>query len=160
MEKEVDDVTSPYSIITATSDSSTPRPTSPTPEPSTPEPSAIPRPSTPGSSISTRKRKCPTKTDGAVIEIIEKMLERQSQSDMKVMELEEKRMLLEEKALEREMQQRREDREFQMKFFQMLMVHSNHSYYPPTNMPMVQPPFTPPSAGSGQSLNKPVKISI
>ena len=109
MEKEVDDVTSPYSIVTATSDSSTPRPTSPTPDPSTPEPSAIPGPSTPGSSISTRKRKRPTKTDGAVIEIIEKMLERQSQSDMKVMELKEKQMLLEEKALEREMQQRRED---------------------------------------------------
>ena len=38
-------------------------------------------------------------------------------------------MKLEERPLERETQQRREDREFQMQFFQMLM---SHLYYHPT----------------------------
>ena len=63
------------------------------------------------------------------------MLERQTQSDIKMMELEEKRLQLEEKVLEREAQQRRKDREFQVKCLQILM---GHSYYPghQTNMPM------------------------
>ena len=63
------------------------------------------------------------------------MLERQTQSDIKMMELEEKRLWLEEKVLEREAQQQREDRKFQMKCLQILM---GHSYYPghQTNMPM------------------------
>lgn len=62
-----------------------------------------------------------------VVGVIEQLIEKQTQSDIKMMELEEKRMQLEERILEREAQQRREDREFQMKFFQMLM---GHSYYP------------------------------
>ena len=64
---------------------------------------------------SVRKRKHPMKNEG-VVSVIERLIEKQTQSDIK-MELEEKRMQLEERILEREAQQRREDREFQMKFF-------------------------------------------
>lgn len=92
--------------------------------------------STPGLP-SVRKRKRPMKNEG-VVGVIEQLIEKQTQSDIKMMELEEKRMQLEERILEREAQQRREDREFQMKFFQMLM---GHSYYPAAGMGSCTPGF-------------------
>ena len=52
------------------------------------------------------------KKDTNIVDLIQQMLERQTESDIKMLELEEKQMKLEERALEQEAQQRREDREF------------------------------------------------
>ena len=88
VEKEVDDadpaeVVSPLSVSTSTS-----VPSNSTPGPSTPTPglSAV----TPTSRQSTQKRTCSVKKDTNVVDLIKQMLERQTESDIKMMELEEK----------------------------------------------------------------------
>ena len=51
-----------------------------------------------------------------------------------MVELEEKRMKMEEMQMEREAQQRREDREFQMQMMRMMMMGPGmHHFSPPSN---------------------------
>ena len=50
-----------------------------------------------------------------------------------MVELEEKRMKMEERQMEREAQQRREDREFQMQMMGMMMGPGMHHFSPPSN---------------------------
>ena len=68
----------------------------------------------------------------------------QSATDQKLLELEEKRLKLEEQQIEREVQLRREEREFQLRMMQMLVARP--SFYPPmpySNRPPM--PYPPPS---------------
>ena len=66
-----------------------------------------------------RKRK--DKAENTVAEMLQKVVECQSATEQKLMELEEKRFKLEEKQMEREIQLRREEREFQLRMMQMLV---------------------------------------
>ena len=68
--------------------------------------------------------------EGREKHLVDKVLEASKASELKLMELEEKRMKLEEKQLEREDSQRKEEREFQMRMFQMLMMGSYQSSMP------------------------------
>ena len=68
-----------------------------------------------------RKRKRSLKPDGALVEMIEGVLQAQSKSDDRMMELEEKRLRMEERQLEREAQQRKEERDFQLQMMRLMM---------------------------------------
>ena len=53
--------------------------------------------------------------------VVDKLLKAQESSDLKYLELEEKRMRMEERMSEREERQKREEREFQLKLFSIMM---------------------------------------
>ena len=57
-----------------------------------------------------------------------------------MMELEEKRLKMEERQMEREAQLRREEREFQMRMVQLMM---SQSHYSRPQMPLDTPPSAP-----------------
>ena len=69
--------------------------------------------------------------------VIERLIEKQTQSDIK-MELEEKQMQLEERILEERLNREEKIENSKMKFFQMLM---GHSYYPAAGMGSCTPGF-------------------
>ena len=64
--------------------------------------------------------------------LIEKLVQAQTTSDMRMMEMEEKRMKFEKRAMERE-DQRREERQFQMQM--MAMMYGRPVIYGPAYSP-------------------------
>ena len=78
-----------------------------------------------GSSISAgnrkRKRGEKRKVVGILSDLVQKVVEAKVKSDMKMVELEEKRLKLEERRMEREAGLRREEREFQLRMLQCMM---------------------------------------
>lgn len=68
-------------------------------------------------------------------EVVEKVMTMQSQSDRLMIELEEKRLKLEEKQFEQKVQLRREEREFQLQMVRMMMGHPLGASHMPTNYP-------------------------
>jgi len=64
--------------------------------------------------------------------VIKQVVEAQKESDQKFVELEEKRMKMEQAQQEREAQMRRDDQEFQMRVYQMMLTgsYSQYSYSP------------------------------
>ena len=92
------------------------------------------------------KKRPPSKSDKVEVmmhDLVDKVLEASKASELKLMELEEKRMKLEEKQLEREDSQRKEEREFQMRMFQMLMMGSYQSSMPSQLEEMRAPGYSP-----------------
>ena len=71
--------------------------------------------------------------------IVDKILASQAESDRKFMELEEKRMCLEEREREREERMKKEEREFQLKMMSMITQTPGHYPYPPFS-PQLYPP--------------------
>ena len=72
----------------------------------------------PGVAIKSRKRK---KAESTAAEMLQMVAECQSATDQKLLELEAKWLKLEEQQIEREIQLRREEREFQLRMMQMLV---------------------------------------
>ena len=79
-------------------------------------------------SLKARKRKR-SKVDNVIDGVAQQLLQAVEKSDQRMIELEEKRMKLEERQMERELQAKREERDFQMKLMQMMM--SSSPYIPP-----------------------------
>ena len=88
--------------------------------------------------IKSRKRK--HKAASTVTGMLQMVAECQSATDQKLLELEEKRLKLKEQQIEREVQLRREEREFQLRMMQMLVARP--SLYP--NQPPMPCPNRPP----------------
>lgn len=78
--------------------------------------------------IFNKKRKR-SRQESAATELLEKVLAIQSKSDERMIDLEEKRMKMEERLMEKEAQQRREEREFQMQMMIMMMMVQIHSLF-------------------------------
>ena len=94
-----------------------------------------------GSGNQGRKRKRPsTMADSAVIDLLEQVITVQSKSDERMAEVEEKRLRMEERQMEREALQRRKERAFQMKMMMMMMMGPGMHPLPPP-----PPPPPPPS---------------
>jgi len=91
-----------------------------------------------------RKRKRSVK-ENIVGELLQKVIDAQNTSDLKMMELEEKRLKMEERQMEREAQLRREEREFQMQMVQLMM---SQSCYSRPQTPLDRPPSAPFSFGT------------
>ena len=106
-------------VVSAREESSVPKSRTTTPSPS---PTAV---------IGSRKRK--DKAENTVAEMLQKVVECQSATEQKLMELEEKQM-------EREIQLRREEREFQLRMMQMLV--GRPSFY--TDQPPMPYQASPP----------------
>ena len=87
-----------------------------------------------------KKRSRQERLDKTMKEVVDRVMKAQEASDSKFAGLEEKRMKLEEKILESEERQRREDREFQVRLW-MMMMQGMHAPPPPP------PPPPPPSSG-------------
>ena len=68
-----------------------------------------------------KKRSREEKMENTLMTVVDRMMSAQEASDVKFMTLEEKRMKFEERLLETEERQRREEREFQMRMWTMLM---------------------------------------
>ena len=68
------------------------------------------------------------KGDSAVLDLLEQVAKAQGRNDERMIELEEKRLMMEEQQLEREGQQQREEQEFQMQMMTMMM---NVPHFPP-----------------------------
>ena len=68
-----------------------------------------------------KKRNREEKMEKALITVVDRVISAQEASDVKFMALEEKRMRFEERLLEAEERQRREEREFQLRMWTMLM---------------------------------------
>lgn len=111
--------------------------------------------------LTSRKRKrSAAKPDNGIIEMINSVMKAQSKSDERMLELEEKRLQMEERQFEREAQQRRDDREFQLQMMRLMMGHSMHtSFGLPTNQHNLGQPSsmdqnhqTPPSSFTMDSL--------
>ena len=108
----------------------------PTSRAGTPAPSTS-RAGTPTSlEPASRKRKRSVK-ENIVGELLQKVIDAQNTSDLKMMELEEKRLKMEERQMEREAQLRREEREFQMQMVQLMM---SQSCYSRPQTPLDRPP--------------------
>ena len=117
----------------STSRAGTPAPSS---RAGTPAPSTS-RAGTPTSlEPASRKRKRSVK-ENIVGELLQKVIDAQNTSDLKMMELEEKRLKMEERQMEREAQLRREEREFQMQMVQLMM---SQSCYSRPQTPLDRPP--------------------
>ena len=108
-------------------------------------PSSVPSTSSTNTSNTlpaSRKRKRSLKPDGALVEMIESVLQAQSKSDDRMMELEEKRLRMEERQLEREAQQRKEERDFQLQMMRLMMGRNvnpfNAQHLPDRPPPMEQ----------------------
>ena len=103
----------------------------------TPAPSVsragTPAPSTSRAEPTSRKRKR-NKPENVVGDLLQKVLDAQNSSDLKMMELEEKRLKMEERQMEREAQLRREEREFQMRMVQLMMSQSYYSRFGHTTL--------------------------
>ena len=88
---------------------------------------SFPAPSTaflvPGACPVNRKRKRQEKKRvvGILSELVQTVIESKMKSDLKMVELEEKRLKLEERRMEREAEVRREEREFQLRMLQCMM---------------------------------------
>jgi len=125
----------------STSRAGTPAPS--TSRAGTPAPSS--RAGTPTSlEPASRKRKRSVK-ENIVGELLQKVIDAQNTSDLKMMELEEKRLKMEERQMEREAQLRREEREFQMQMVQLMM---SQSCYSRPQTPLDRPPSAPFSFGT------------
>lgn len=114
-------------------------------------PSSVPSTSSTNTSNpppASRKQKHSLKPDGALVEMIESVLQAQSKSDDRMMELEEKRLRMEERQLEREAQQRKEERDFQLQMMRLMMGRNvnpfNNQHLPdrPPPMEQISPSFT------------------
>ena len=111
-----------------------------------------------GSGNQGRKRKRPSRmADSAVIDLLEQVITAQSKSDERMVEVEEKRLRMEERQMEREALQRREEREFQMQMMRMMMMGPGMHPLPPPPPPP-PPPSHPrmhndPSSSGSFSLN-------
>ena len=68
-----------------------------------------------------RQRSKADKVDSCTTEMITKLVKVQEQSDQRLIELEERRIAFEEHQLEKEAQQRKEEREFQLRMIQLMM---------------------------------------
>ena len=68
-----------------------------------------------------KKRNKEERFEKAMTQVVDLVMKAQESSDSKFIELEEKRMKLEEKLIESEERQRQQDREFQMRMFAMIM---------------------------------------
>ena len=68
-----------------------------------------------------KKRNREERFEKAMTQVVDRVMKAQEASDSKFVELEEKRMRLEEKLIESEERQRQQDREFQMRMFAMIM---------------------------------------
>ena len=104
---------------------------------------------TPVSSKKKRKRQFDA-LQGTMKEMVVKVVEAQKASDKMFLELEEKRMKMEEAQQERDMRNRREEREFQMRLFQM-MCGAGVPYQTPM-MPSSSVPMQYSQYPSSQSL--------
>ena len=100
-------------------------------------PKSTPSPS-PAATKRSRKRK--EKAENSVAEMLQKVTEYQFATEQKLLELEEKRFKLEEKQMEREVQLRREEREFQLRMMEMLVRRP--TFYP--NQPSMPYQASPP----------------
>ena len=89
---------------------------------------STPTSATPTESSKARKRKR-SKVDDVMDGVARQLLQSVEKNDQRMIELEEKRMKLEERQMERELQAKREERDFQMKLMQMMM--SSSPYMPP-----------------------------
>ena len=85
-----------------------------------------------------RKRSKNEKMESLNGEIVDKLVDAQRNSDRVLVELEEKRLKFEEKQMEREALQRREEREFQLRIMQMMMGQCYGTPLPA--MPTMGPP--------------------
>ena len=123
----------PGTSASASEESNMPKSRTTTPSPS------------PGVVIKSRKRK--HKAESTVAEMLQMVAECQSATDQKLLEVEEKRLKLEEQQIEREVQLRREEREFQLRMMQMLVArpsfYPNEPPMPYSNRPPM--PYPPPS---------------
>ena len=76
-------------------------------------------------------------------DVVEQLLTPQQESDERFMQLEEKRIKLEEQHIQREEHEQKEDREFKLRMMQILMqgvsTHPSQTYSPPSS------PLYPPS---------------
>ena len=88
-----------------------------------------------------KKRSREEKMENTLMTVVDRMMSAQEASDAKFMSLEEKRMKLEERLLETEERQRREEREFQMRMWTVLMQG-------------MQPP--PPASGMSRGASLPL----
>ena len=95
------------------------------------------------------RRKRPKRRDSVVSDLLEQMITIQTKSEERMIDLEEKRMKMEERMLEKEAQQRREDREFQMQMMRMMM---GPVQFPPFNQRYPSPSPVP---SSDQSTSSP-----
>ena len=79
-----------------------------------------------------RKRKCSKmeKMESTTGELITKLIDAKQRGDQLLVELEEKRLKFEEKQMEKEAQQRCEEREFQMRMMQMMMAQFYGIHHP------------------------------
>ena len=73
-----------------------------------------------------KKRKRPSKSENAVMDMFDTLIKAQCKTEERVLDLEEKRLRIEERQLEREAQRRREDREFQLQLMRLLAGQSHH----------------------------------
>ena len=107
--------------------------------------------------MESRKRKKTTKTDGAIVDLLEQVITAQSKSDERMISLEEKRLKMEERQLEREVQLRREAREFQMQTMRMMVMGSGVHQPPPSaggNQRMANHGLTPPPSSFVNGLQE------
>ena len=97
-----------------------------------------------------KKRNREERLEKTMVEVVDRMLKAQASSDSKFAELDEKRIKLEEKLLESEERQRREEKEFILRMW-TIMMQGMHATHPG---PLQIPPFAaassplPPNTGS------------
>ena len=72
-----------------------------------------------------------------------------------MIELEEKRMKMEERQMEREAQQRREERKFQMQMRMMMMGPGMHHFPPPSTRPSLGHPSSMDQSSSSLAFGEP-----
>ena len=133
----------PGTSASASEESNMPKSRTTTPSPS------------PGVVIKSRKRK--HKAESTVAEMLQMVAECQSATDQKLLELEEKRLKLEEQQIEREVQLRQEEREFQLRMMQMLVArpsfYPNEPPMPYSNRPPMPYPHHPTSTKDKTLMN-------
>ena len=115
---------------------------------------------TEGRAVSCGKKRKKTKSEKAesiMHELVDKVIQSSRASELRLMELEEKRMKLEEQQFEREEKQRHDDRRFQMQIFQMLMLGPYHRMPSPLQQGIPTPPgmSAPPHVSSPPRMSSP-----
>ena len=80
-----------------------------------------------------RKRSKTERMENITAELIDKLVEAQQSSDRCMIELEEKRLKFEERQMDKEAQQRREEREFQLRMMQMMIPPPGMHADPPSS---------------------------
>ena len=97
-------------------------------------------PVTPRNERQMRKRSREERLEKTMVEVVDRVLKAQEGSENKFAELEEKRMRLEEKMIESEERQRREDREFQARMWMMLFQGGQPNCFSPQYRGIPMPP--------------------